>query len=840
MTIQSYRFVGVAVLLPLLWCAIASGQARSDEPPPSVRSSTEKFSKRLLSLDATLTFEFSIEALDDLGFWITPQGQISSDITPQTPPDERNFPLSITFDATNASTLAILAGPGFTMLEGEVRSCGAIMSFIRDERVVIANPTLQRDPQGELRIVGGREVGATVEFFRVDSVRYRVTDRQTRFELEGTVRLSPSLAKLMGRPDAVNLSLGEIFVEGSLAPVHDPAAAKGSCAAELTAKGTVAGWTPTSGPDVIVADLPTVMRYGRIGDITSYAIATVSCNIGDERVDWVYYSNKHPVIMQNAFRLDDHGLQQIGMAWLKHGFYAVSQSLCTPCNDPTNGRELGVGCSDPYSAPLNGDQSNMSPRTVVNAHTGEFPYPAPGPAYQTLLDRRLQIRDADLDPALNPDASYFIQSQYLTADDAAAGNQDNNASYRQVHVATSSPNVYLLLLDSTLPTRRGRAPVRAWKDLDPEVVETDIRVPGEGLFILAAKATSLTNGMWRYIYALQNLNSDRSARTFSVEVPTGTVFENIGFHDIDYHSGESIDGTDWVHFFDGRYLKWSTQTYAENPFANALRYDTVYNFWFDCNVPPAPSKIVFDLFKPGAPVSVTGSTVGPLLDMIDCNGNGVADSCDLDCGLPGCLAACGGGTDCNNNLVPDDCEPDCNQNGVADECDMIACTPGDWMCGDCNQNDVLDGCESDCDGDTIIDDCDPPDDTDGDGITDCFDLCPTNTPPGGCQCPFSGLCCFANGMCIANFPRASCLAENGTPDCLEAPCRNGCLLGDYDRDGDLDLADFAAIQTCFSASKDLGGYIVPSQECTIPLDFDNDEDVDVSDYAEFSDLCSGP
>ena len=45
---------------------------------------------------------------------------------------------------------------------------------------------------------------------------------------------------------------------------------------------------------------------------------------------------------------------------------------------------------------------------------------------------------------------------------------------------------------------------------------------------------------------------------------------------------------------------WSTQTYDQNENANALRWGTMYNFWFDADAPPVaegeePSVKVFEL-----------------------------------------------------------------------------------------------------------------------------------------------------------------------------------------------------------------------------------------------------
>ncbi|MFQ5463750.1 MAG: S8 family serine peptidase, partial [Phycisphaerae bacterium] len=65
--------------------------------------------------------------------------------------------------------------------------------------------------------------------------------------------------------------------------------------------------------------------------------------------------------------------------------------------------------------------------------------------------------------------------------------------------------------------------------------------------------------------------------------------------------------------------------------------------------------------------------------IIDCNGNLIADTCDLSSGTSNdcngntvpdeCDLAGGTSADCDANGVPDECEPDCNGNGIPDGCD---------------------------------------------------------------------------------------------------------------------------------------------------------------------------
>ncbi len=371
---------------------------------------------------------------------------------------------------------------------------------------------------------------------------------------------------------------------------------------------------PLSGPDVIVGDIYDSIRWGEIDDITAYSLGTDSCNVGDEPVLWVASTNEHPLVAQNMYRLKDDRFEQIGMSWLKHSVIALTLDLCDDCQDPGNLALLGVGCSDPYSADLNGDQTGvggiggLGPRFEVNAATGffQFPYTDQGMGGDALY-KRLQVHNDDLDPALNPGALYFVEGHYITADDAAAGNDDNNASYRQVAVDAQYD------LELLGETQREMAAIFAWPVADPEVVFAITDVADDGRFILAAKASDLGQDRWHYEYALYNMSSDRSARAFTVPMKPGAMVFESGFHDIDYHSGEPFDGADWPVAIDspGGSLSWSTSDFATDENANALRWGTLYNYWFDADTPPALVNAEIGLFRPGSPASVVVASVGP-------------------------------------------------------------------------------------------------------------------------------------------------------------------------------------------------------------------------------------
>jgi len=106
---------------------------------------------------------------------------------------------------------------------------------------------------------------------------------------------------------------------------------------------------------------------------------------------------------------------------------------------------------------------------------------------------------------------------------------------------------------------------------------------------------------------------------------------NAGFHDIDYHSGEPYDNTDWNVEIGKDAVVWSNgSSFASNPDANALRWNTAYTFWFDSTTPPAEGELSLGLFKNGETAATTGlvpAGVPPIPGDLD--GNGTVNGSDL-------------------------------------------------------------------------------------------------------------------------------------------------------------------------------------------------------------------
>jgi hypothetical protein len=380
------------------------------------------------------------------------------------------------------------------------------------------------------------------------------------------------------------------------------------------------------------------------------SLGTTSCNIGDTWLDWFASTNRHPVIGGNLYRymLVDGAsrFEHIGMSWLKHGFYALSDTLCCPACVATDGTHLGVSCSDPYTAERNGSQSGLGPRWQVNATTGVFTYPPANPPWSGPTARRLQFTLQDIDTSAT--TRYVGETQYVTPDDAAAGNQNNNASWRELAAGGTSTNRVFTLLGTT---QRQQSALSAWAQFDAGV--TLSQAQADGLYLVGSRATQLANGLWRYEYAVQNLNSDRAAGAYSVPLPAGVSISNVGFHDVHYLNGDgpssvNYSGQDWTSTVTAGAVSWACLTQAQSSSANALRWGSTYNFRFDAPVGPTQGSASIGLWKSGGAASVAATIQVPSAGATGaayCLGDGSGTACPC-----GNLAPVGAQSGCLNSL----------------------------------------------------------------------------------------------------------------------------------------------------------------------------------------------
>ena len=161
------------------------------------------------------------------------------------------------------------------------------------------------------------------------------------------------------------------------------------------------------------------------------------------------------------------------------------------------------------------------------------------------------------------------------------------------------------------PTVREQPAIMAWTGATVNQIEPD---PGnDGIWFMGYKVTNPSAGVWHYEYALYNQNLDRAIQSFSVPLGLGANISNIGFHAPPQQPGWPHDGTvgdagysstPWNVTQDTSSITWSTETFATNQNANAIRFATLYNFRFDADQPPETTNATVGFFKTGSPVTV--------------------------------------------------------------------------------------------------------------------------------------------------------------------------------------------------------------------------------------------
>jgi len=338
------------------------------------------------------------------------------------------------------------------------------------------------------------------------------------------------------------------------------------------------------------------------------SMATTACNVGETDVPWFApMEEDHPVIAMALYRLHEGRFEQIGISDVKHGFYAQSNDLCAPCENPSDGTFLGVGCSDTYGVNNNADRGFLAPRSEVNPYTGvwecegsHFAGGQPdcirrhegeghGP-----LDHRLTTADADL---AIPGATYYYEAYYVVRrDDARA----NNLGSRRFTASWDGSVWTFSTPSSGNPLVLGPALGR-WGQMRT----TASAGPEDGDVLLAVQTSDLGGGVYRYEYALFNIDSDLQVRSFRIPVPPGAAVENIGFHD---PGGDPAD--DWTATVADGAVTWETGPYGD-PDARPLSYGLLFNFRFDAAAVPAPASAVAGLWRPHDPDHVVVATLGP-------------------------------------------------------------------------------------------------------------------------------------------------------------------------------------------------------------------------------------
>ena len=470
-----------------------------------------------------------------------------------------------------------------------------------------------------------RDAATGLLIFNVEGHQYAYEPRERGLSVgTGRLLISQELAAELERPSAAGSIAGALSIEATMRPIEVTQIVDGEIK-EGALPGLLGG---VPGPDVIVGDVNGLAQFGSSsGTQVGLALGTDSCNAGAENLNWFALpNNDHPVIPQNLYRmsggpLNNERFEQIGQSNVKHAFTALTLNLCGFGCNGVGGSQLGSGCSDPYSAGLNAGPG-LGSKAWINPFTGVYPRgdsPTPpnthtGHAHVGPSHRILTEID-DLNTVMNPGATYYAEGQYVTPHEHAwcqahpgECNMDNNVSYRRYTVSgTASPFTFT----PAGVTVRTAAAINAWAGATLRQFKP---APGsDGIAIVGFKVTNPAAGVWRYEYAIYNQNLDRGIQSFTLPRRAGVILSNVGFHAPPQHPGWTADGTagntgyssaPWTQTEGGGLVTWSSETLAQNPNANAVRWGTLYNIRFDANRPPMATRATIGFFKTGAPMTV--------------------------------------------------------------------------------------------------------------------------------------------------------------------------------------------------------------------------------------------
>lgn len=554
------------------------------------------------------------------------------------------------FDAEQNSPLTVIVTDN--QLRGPLPSSMRIVSQNPFELPVKMNSSsdvlaVEVMPFGEHYELAVRDQRTGYTFFYIEGHQYNYNADSRQFTIsQGRLILSNEYANDLGRPNDAGSIVGEFSASTGMKTIDTLIDGKSQSDYLVENTGEImsgndafarlfnspklcaanAGSVP--GPDVVVGDVVGLAQFGSaVGTQVGLAVGTDSCNYGTIDLNWFANpSNDHPVIPQSLYRMrggtsNTERFEQIGSGQVKHAFTALTQNLCGLGCNGVGGSRLGSGCSDPYSASLNSGP-NLGSKAWINPFTGEYPRndsTTPNNSHtghsHVGTSHRILTEVSDLSTTNNAGATYFAEAQYVTPHEYAwcqtnptQCNMFNNVSYRQYSVSgTASPFTF----SPVGSTQRQKPAIYGWTGA---TINEFRPAPGQdGAAYIAYKVTNTSAGVWHYEYAVYNQNLDRAIQSFSIPIGSGVTLSNIGFYNPPQHPGSTADGTvgntgfsntPWTQNQSGGAMTWATETFAQNPNANAIRWGTMYNFRFDSNRPPVTANATVGFFKTGQPITV--------------------------------------------------------------------------------------------------------------------------------------------------------------------------------------------------------------------------------------------
>jgi hypothetical protein len=299
-------------------------------------------------------------------------------------------------------------------------------------------------------------------------------------------------------------------------------------------------------------------------------------------------------------RVDNDRLVQISdrRTFAKHSHGAGNQTgRCGTCVNPGTSTLLAVGCYDAYSANTNSNRFWLGPVDEVDPWTGlwnpfgsyfdrgdpevAFPQNQDGirsltsGAFADPVKNRIVLRETDL---LAP--GQFYRVLHIVCEGEHRDLRMNNSGYRGVTPSWNGTTWSF----AEGPTTFIGSVLDAWPGA---TVGSARNGDDDGHFFVAVKVTQPSPGLWHYEYAVQDFDNARGAAALRIPLCPSTAAQNVGFRDAD---SDPLNDWTWSH-------AGSELVFQAGP--AALRWNMIFNFWFDCGVAPVAGAVALDQALPG-------------------------------------------------------------------------------------------------------------------------------------------------------------------------------------------------------------------------------------------------
>jgi hypothetical protein len=405
------------------------------------------------------------------------------------------------------------------------------------------------------------------------------------------------------------------------------------------------------GYDGALANISSATYYGRRGAAypngeIGLAFLNQLCNPGTIPVEWrAPMQADHPMFGFLVAKEVDGRLVQISdWSYCKHAFLSLNSGSVSPClggcvQPPAGGAQLGVKCSDVYTAGNNSSRTYLGPPAEIDPWLGVW---NPVGSYFDIGDPRQANFPAAADGVRSLDQAVFtgnpVDNRVTLREQDIGTNLVNNLLF-QIHVVHRGERVEnrgnnIMSRPFVLTRTTGTTPT--WTTSTPTATPATFgsvltRWTGatitegrngndDGRFEIAVKVTGPTNGLWHYEYIVHNNDNHRGGASFRLPVCAGARVENIGFRDIDTNALNN-----WTAAYAGGELAFTA------PANNPHNWNTLYNFWFDSDVAPVAGNASIDQARvgPGALTVTVPTTVPGLQPSVNLGAGCGTPSADL-------------------------------------------------------------------------------------------------------------------------------------------------------------------------------------------------------------------